>query len=178
MDPQQIVDVWEIQQLKARYFRTMDLKLWDEFRDVFTDDLKFYFDTSKTPQTQTPTVESADALVEYLSSLDPDRRTIHQGHMPEIKFSDADHATGIWAMFDWVDDLAGGWAIKGYGHYHEKYVRCPDGKWRICESRLTRLRTNYVDHLDSEPLRGFTREAVDRVLADRQPPGSAPGPGQ
>ena len=27
----------------------------------------------------------------------------------------------------------------GFGHYHERYVRCPDGKWRIARSRLSYL---------------------------------------
>lgn len=25
----------------------------------------------------------------------------------------------------------------GYGHYHERYVRCPDGRWRMRSSRLS-----------------------------------------
>ncbi len=54
--------------------------------------------------------------------------TVHQGHMPEIEFLDADHASGIWSMFDWVDDPGRGFAAQGFGHYHERYVRCPDGK--------------------------------------------------
>ncbi len=27
----------------------------------------------------------------------------------------------------------------GYGHYHERYVRCSDGKWRIARSKLSYL---------------------------------------
>ena len=34
-------------------------------------------------------------------------------------------------MYDWVDDPARGAAWQGFGHYHERYVRCPDGQWRI-----------------------------------------------
>ena len=40
--------------------------------------------------------------------------------------------------------------LDGFGHYHERYRRCPDGKWRIAEVRLTRLRNNAVDHQPSE----------------------------
>ena len=41
----------------------------------------------------------------YLAASDPRKVTVNQGHMPEIEFFDADHATGIGAMFDWVDGL-------------------------------------------------------------------------
>ena len=38
-DPlQQLLDIEAIKQLKARYFRCMDTKDWDGFRDVFTVD--------------------------------------------------------------------------------------------------------------------------------------------
>jgi hypothetical protein len=64
--------------------------------------------------------------------------------MPEIDFLDADTATGVWAMYDWVDDPARGVAWQGYGHYHEQYLRCPDGRWRFSKMRLTRLRVDPV----------------------------------
>jgi SnoaL-like domain len=72
--------------------------------------------------------------------------------MPDIEFTDDDHAEGVWAMFDWVDYPSRGTAFKGYGYYFETYVRCPDGRWRISSSRLTRLRTNTVKSMDSVPL--------------------------
>jgi SnoaL-like domain len=169
MDLQQLSDLWEIQKLKARYFRCMDLRLWDEFRDVFTDDLELYIENTKTPQAQTPTVNGADALVAYLSVSDPRKVTIHQGHMPEIEFLDADHATGIWAMFDWVDDPGRGLAAQGFGHYHERYVRCPDGKWRISSVRLTRLRANKVPHLESDQLISLDRDTLASVAHLQRP---------
>jgi hypothetical protein len=150
VDAQRLTDLYEIQKLKARYFRCMDLRLWDEFRDVFTDDLELYVENTKTPQAEQPTVRGADTLVSYLAASDPRKVTVHQGHMPEIDFLDADNATGIWAMFDWVDDPGRGFAMQGFGHYHERYVRCPDGKWRISSVRLTRLRSDSVPHQESD----------------------------
>ena len=55
MDASRLGDLYEIQKLKARYFRWMDLRLWDEFRDVFTDDLELYVENTKTPQAKQPT---------------------------------------------------------------------------------------------------------------------------
>ena len=65
--------------------------------------------------------------------------------MPEIEFTGPDEATGIWAMYDWVDDFEKGYATKGAGHYHEKYLKGDDRGWQISELRLTRLRTDLLD---------------------------------
>jgi hypothetical protein len=56
-----------------------------------------------------------------------------------------DTATGIWAIFDWIDDPGRGGAWQGFGHYHEQCVRGPDGQWRIREVHLTRLRMDKIE---------------------------------
>src|SRR5260370_6988805 len=99
MDLQQLSDVWEIQKLKSRYFRCMDLRLWDEFRDVFTDDLELYIEDTKTPQAQTPAISGADALVAYLSASDPRHLTITHHHFPHIQFTDSHHSTATSSTF-------------------------------------------------------------------------------
>ena len=151
---QQLIDTYEIQRVKARYFRFLDHRQWDKFRDLFTDDLQFFVDVSRDPESTVPMWASADELVAHLSSTASDRITVHQGHMPDIEFLDEDHAEAIWAMFDWVDYPTPGRAFKGYGYYFEKYVRCADGRWRISSSRLTRLRTNIVPSLQSDFIGG------------------------
>jgi ketosteroid isomerase-like protein len=150
VDVQQLSDLYEIQRLKSRYFRYMDLKQWDEWRDLFTDDLEFFIEAAKVPEATTPTFNGADALLYYMQRADRQRLTIHHGHMPDIEFVDENNATGIWAMYDWVDDHERGNAFQGYGHYHERYRRCDDGRWRICSVHLTRLRTNSVATQPSE----------------------------
>jgi SnoaL-like domain len=150
MDAEQLSDLYEIQKLKARYFRCMDTKQWEGFRDCFTDDMQLIMDDARVPESTTPSFPSPDALVGFLRKLDG-AITVHHGHMPEIDFVDRDHATGIWAMYDWVDDpevLGGAW--RGFGHYHEQYRRCDDGRWRIAHVHLTRLRVNAVEHQPSE----------------------------
>jgi hypothetical protein len=153
MDAQQLSDLYAIQVLKAQYYRFMDTRQWDAFRDLFTDDLQFFIENTRFPESTTPTFDGADALVGYLRKSVPDKVTVHQGHMPEIEFIDENTATGIWAMYDWVDDPGRGVAMQGYGHYHERYRRCPDGRWRIASAHLTRLRVDSVEHRepDSNP---------------------------
>jgi hypothetical protein len=151
VDAQQLSDLYEIQKLKARYFRCMDTRDWDGFRDVFTDDLEFFLNNSRFPESTTPMWVGADALVGHLSKSHLDKVTVHHGHMPEIEFIDADNATGIWAMYDWVDDPGRGGAWQGFGHYHERYRRCEDGRWRIAKVHLTRLRMNEVPPQPPDP---------------------------
>ncbi len=136
-DLDRLSDRHEIEKLKAGHFRFVDTKQWPELRDLFTDDMTFYVD-------DTPTFDNADALMGYFASCHPDRITVHHGHMPEIAFTGEDTATGIWALSDCVDDPGKGTAFQGFAHFHDRYVRGADGRLRIAESRLTRLRVEPV----------------------------------
>jgi len=137
-------DLYAIQQLKSRYFRYLDTKQWDLWRSLFTDDLVFFIEDSALPRETTPEQIGGDEFVSSVSATLEKAVTVHHGHMPDIEFSGPDQATGVWAMYDWVDNPDRGFAIQGSGHYHEKYRRDADGNWRIAELRLTRLRTDVV----------------------------------
>jgi uncharacterized protein (TIGR02246 family) len=130
-------DIEAIKQLKARYFRTLDTKDWTGYRQVFTDDV--VMDTSESGG---ETITGADAFLEYLGAALADTTTVHQGHMPEITLTSDSTATGTWALHDIVI-WPGGMRLDGYGHYHETYVKGPDG-WRIASSKLTRLHTDFA----------------------------------
>ncbi|MBV8296768.1 MAG: nuclear transport factor 2 family protein [Acidimicrobiia bacterium] len=128
-------DIEAIKQLKARYFRLMDIKDWDGMREVFADDV--YINTTGSGGR---VVQGADDFMAGLRSLLADVVTVHHGHMPEIELTSDTTATGIWALQDllrWPD----GRELYGYGHYHEEYEKV-DGRWRIKKMTLTRLRTD------------------------------------
>jgi len=127
--------VEEIKQLKARYFRYLDLHWWDELRGLFADDAQFDIAESRSkPADPDSFIASASA---HLTSA----MTVHHGHMPEITILDDEHAHGVWAMYDLVEPSsdAGYPVLSGYGHYTESYRRV-DGQWRIASLRLSRLR--------------------------------------
>ncbi len=130
-----MTDLEEIRRLKARYFRLMDTKQWDELRDVFTTDVRI--DTTEDSGT---IIVGVDEYLPFLVGQIGDVVTVHHGHMDEIEFVDADTATGIWAMEDelWWPEGSPLRYLHGYGHYHETYRRTTEG-WRIAEMRLTRL---------------------------------------
>jgi hypothetical protein len=138
-----LLDIEEIKQLKARYFRLMDTKCWDEYGLVFAKDA-----VMEVPEANVVNNGRA-AIVRGVSKVLEGVRTVHHGHMPEIEITGPDTARGTWAMFDYVEfapaksgDRIG---LQGYGHYREEYVR-EDGQWRIRRLRLERLRIDPLGH--------------------------------
>lgn len=134
----------DIRQLKARYFRCVDLRLWEEFADLFTDDLEVDFAES----TSLPKGKQ-----EFLTSVANHFRSgysVHHGHIPEIEILDDTTATAIWPMYDRVESPADSGYVshEGWGHYTERYRRCADGKWRISHSRLTRIQRDVLPKRD------------------------------
>ncbi len=130
---QRLVDIEEIRQLKARYFRFLDTKDWDAFGALFTDDASMEADGVVQ--------EGRAAILRFLPKVLDGVITTHHGHTSEITITGRDTATGIWAMFDYLIWPGEGppKGLKGYGHYHEEYVR-ETGGWRIHRLVLTRLR--------------------------------------
>jgi uncharacterized protein (TIGR02246 family) len=138
---QQILDLEAIKYLKARYFRLMDTKQWDEWALVFTEDCVF-----EVPEGDV-VYNGRSEIVSTVSAILANARTCHHGHMPEIDFTGDDTARAMWAMFDYVEwpeqDDGTRMGLQGYGHYRDEYVR-DDGEWRIARSRLDRLRVDSI----------------------------------
>ncbi|MEY2944151.1 MAG: hypothetical protein RLY97_2165 [Pseudomonadota bacterium] len=127
-----LTDREAIGELKARYCRFLDLKRWDDWRDLFTDD--FVLDTTEAGGPSV--ICGRDAAVSMVRGSIETVKTAHHVHAGEIAIS-GDTATGIWAMQDRLI-FDGGAGMIGYGHYTETYVK-QDGEWKIARSKLTRL---------------------------------------
>jgi hypothetical protein len=126
-----LADLEAIRQLKARYFRFLDTKNWTGWRACFSDDARFDVQPGTTELTP-------DDFVEMLANRHTTSRTVHQGHMPEIRFLGARRARGIWALHDVVKHPASSPHVPhaGFGHYQEEYRR-EGGEWKIASLRLT-----------------------------------------
>ncbi len=133
-----LVAIEEIHQLKARYFRLMDTKQWDEWGQVFSTDC-----TMEVPEADMVTI-GREEIVRAVSTALTGATTTHHGHMPEIEVTGEGTARGVWAMFDyvaWPQEDGSRWGLKGYGHYLEQYI-VEEGRWRIARIRLERLRVD------------------------------------
>lgn len=132
---------------KARYCRCMDTKDWEGWADVFTEDL--VLDSGPAGGYR---VEGRDKVIAMVRKSIETAKTAHQVHNPEVTFLSDSEAKVIWAMQDRVQmgeerrAALGEAGHTGYGHYHERYVKCPDGKWRIAETQLSYL------HYDRLPI--------------------------
>jgi uncharacterized protein (TIGR02246 family) len=139
-----LLDIEEIKQLKARYFRTLDTGDWDGFGQVFARDAVL-----EVPEVDMIHRGRGDIVAFVRDSL-VGARTVHHGHMPEVEVTGPDTARGTWAMFDYVEWPASASGarvgLQGYGHYREEYV-LEDGQWRIGRSRLERLRVDPIGEL-------------------------------
>lgn len=125
--------------LKARYFRFVDAKLWDELEVLFAPDAVL------KPVDDLPgvTFEGPRGICEGVSLSMRDVASIHHGFTPELAMTGIDEAQGIWPMEDrlWFgpSSAAPGMVFHGFGHYHERYVRI-GREWRFHTIELRRLR--------------------------------------
>jgi hypothetical protein len=125
----------EIRQLKYRYLRCVDLKLWDDLPGTFTSDATADYGT---PALGKPLqLEGREAIVTFLrDSLGPDIITTHFAGQPEITV-DGDTATGTWCFEDTVIATEYRVMIKGSAFYQDRYAR-DDGRWRIAHTGYVR----------------------------------------
>lgn len=126
-----------IRTLKARYYRLVDTKRWDELAGVFATDIQVL-----TPEGRVYAEGGATYAAALRNSLEH-AVSCHQGLSGEIEVHSAGRASAIWAMQDiitWADrhPVTGWKSIVGRGHYHETYRR-ENGGWRIATLMLTRL---------------------------------------
>ena len=140
-DTERLVAVEDIRRLKAAYFRCMDTKDWDGFRDVFADDAEM---DMRAEAGDAGLVHGNQAIADFVRGAVGNVVTVHHGHMSEIEVTSPTTATGIWAMEDKLRWPSGGslGEMHGYGHYHETYAKV-DGHWRIRTLTLTRLRVDF-----------------------------------
>jgi ketosteroid isomerase-like protein len=149
-------DIEAIKQLKARYFRYLDTKQWEQWGDVFTEDCELV-----NPQSRDVPLRGREEIVGLISRNLENVVSVHHGHMPEIELLSDTEARGIWAMFDLLIGVrhsredAGEVRLEGFGHYIEHYRKEPDGRWRIARLQLMRLHTSTTQHFRNADAAAF-----------------------
>jgi ketosteroid isomerase-like protein len=139
-DLEKLIELQAIYDMKGRRDHAVDRKDWDEYARLHTDD---YVAMSIGPNPIKGGRAAADANARQLANV----TSVHHCHTPVIEFQDRTHATGVWAMEDnlfWQRNGQKEW-LRGYGFYHETYVRGADGQWRFSYRKLERL------HVETSP---------------------------
>lgn len=130
---ERLVALQAIRDLKGRRDHAVDRKDWDTYAKLHSDD---YVAMSIGDHPVVGGRSAADALAALLANV----TTVHHCHTPVIEFQDRNNATGVWAMEDNLFWYRGGerqW-LRGFGFYHERYVRDSDGEWRFSYRKLER----------------------------------------
>jgi SnoaL-like protein len=126
----------EIRQVKYRCLRCVDLKLWDEIGDVFTEDAALDYGTIAYGKPLE--IAGRTGIVTFFrTKLGPDTLTSHSAGQPEITV-DGDTAAGIWQVQDTVLATRHRMLITGAAFHHDRYERGPGGRWRIAGTRCVR----------------------------------------
>jgi hypothetical protein len=132
MTPEDLVEIELIKQLKARYFRFMDQKRWEDFAALFTQDCEQSWQAA--PDQPPGGGKGRDAVVSFIRESLAGMRSTHHGHMPEIELTSATSAIGIWALHD-LCTSEGEIVFNGAGYYRDEYLK-QDGRWLIRSTAL------------------------------------------
>jgi ketosteroid isomerase-like protein len=129
-----LVTIREIEHLKYRYLRALDLKDWEGFMEVFEPDATGDYGEGLQ-------FECARAIVDFMRGwLGPDVITVHQVHQPEIALDESGRtASGTWMLMDRVIAVSHRVLVEGASVYRDEYRRGDDGRWRIAHTGYERI---------------------------------------
>jgi len=132
-DIEYLVELQAIYRMKGRRDHAVDQKDWATYAELHTDD---YVAMSIGADPIVGGQAAADRLSVQMAGV----TTVHHCHTPVITFQDRNNATGVWAMEDnlfWKRNGEKQW-LRGFGFYHETYVKGADGQWRFSYRKLER----------------------------------------
>ncbi len=159
MELADLVAIEEIKRLKHRYFRTLDLKDWEDFGDCLAEDVSARYGTRAMGDPLS--YDSRAGVVEFMrANVGPAVITVHVASHPEIDV-DGVTASGSWCFEDTVIVPDMKVLIHGAGYYRDTYRRDADGRWRVVSTAYDRI-YEALTPLDDQP--GFT------LLANRWDP--------
>ncbi|GAA3395158.1 nuclear transport factor 2 family protein [Cryptosporangium minutisporangium] len=127
----------DLRQLKYRYLRSVDHKLWDELADTLTEDAVADYGTPAMGGDNL-LLTGRTAIVEFMrKNLGPGLISVHLAGQPELSVN-GDQATGTWGFSDLIIAPEYKVVIQGAAFYEDTYRRGDDGVWRISRTGYTR----------------------------------------
>lgn len=136
--------VAEITRVKARYVRALEERDWDLYADCLTESVTARF-APPPGQSEAEVHRGREHLREWIAFALAGTQVVMRVSTPDIVVIDVDHARGTWALVERLLALEG--TVREriyYGHYHETYERCADGRWRIATIKISRVRHDIV----------------------------------
>src|SRR5881296_2923213 len=113
-------DIEAIKRLKHRYWRCLDLKLWDEMAGCFTDDATVDYGGGAYR------FQGVEAIMRFLrESLGEHTGALgsHHGHHPEIELTGETTARGMWALDNYLFNVRQNRGVRIAAFYHDEYVK-------------------------------------------------------
>ncbi|HUI26966.1 MAG TPA: nuclear transport factor 2 family protein [Candidatus Kryptonia bacterium] len=137
-------EIEAIRRLKYKYLRCLDLKLWAELEECFTEDATAAYGDGKY------SFAGRDQIMQFLRNALGGRNMItsHRVHQPEIDVTGATTAVGTWALEDTVIETQSNSIIRGAAFYRDEYVKV-GGRWKIRATGYQRLFEERLSRADT-----------------------------
>lgn len=122
---------------KAKYFRLLNTRRWDEISSLFTDDVQY----------ELPLLgkfDDMDVAVQAIRERTGDAWSFYGGFMPEISIVSATEATGIFAMSSHTKRESWNDFGRIFGYYYDEF-RKVDGTWLISSLKLVSSYNSYPE---------------------------------
>ena len=120
-------DIEAIKMLKAKYWRCVDGKQWQELAECFSEDAMAFYGNRKP-------IKGRKAIMEFFSDISNSGKEnmvgIHHGHNPEIIFTDNSTASGIWRLYNFRVDKQTSIATRNIENYRDEYIKVGE-QWFI-----------------------------------------------
>jgi bile-acid 7alpha-dehydratase len=141
-------DIEAIKRLKHKYFRCLDLKLWDELAECFIEDATTSYTDGKY------SLSGVEAIIAFLrKSLGAATvLSMHQGHQPEIDLTSGTAARGIWTSEAGLIITDRNVSTREVNFYQDEYVKI-GGQWKIKHTGYRRLFEEAWDRGETKSLR-------------------------
>jgi hypothetical protein len=173
-----ICSVEDIRQVKYRYLRCVDLKLWDELGETLTESAVLDFGTTDfgTPLEITG---RSEIVAFNRAKFGPGTLTVHTAAQPEITV-DGDAAAGVWSLREMLLATRHDMVITAAAFHYDRYQRGADGCWRIARSSYARSYEAMVSLSDLPSFKIISAlgcEQAGKAPADAVAGGGDAGPG-
>jgi hypothetical protein len=162
-----ICSIEQIRQVKHRYLRCVDLKMWDEIGDTLTESAILDFGTTDFGGLLEITGRS-EIVAFNRSKFGPGTLTAHTAAQSEITV-DGDTADGVWSLRDTLVATRHRMVITSAAFHYDRYERGADGRWRIARSSYVRNYGTMIS-LDDVPsfkiVAALSGDSAERAPAD------------